>query len=832
MNDQLEAWRRIEAAFDSDEEQEPEDCLRRLGLAGRELGGSLSESAADLLGQAFDGDVITAEIGGSRYRVLRCIDTGGQGDVYLAERADGVYSRIVVIKLLSGRYRGGLMREQFLREMQLLADLPHPGIVQILDGGVSANERPWLVLEYVEGPRFNDWYRERERPRREIVRLVRDLCDALQFIHLRGVVHMDIKPANVMVRDINGTVYPVLIDFGIALEAASVREDARPGAVFGTPGYAAPEQLAGEPVDARADIYSIGVLMAHALLGTGEAVAQESARESGVGSTGKSAGKSAGALAGAGLGDRLRRAGVPRDLCDVIARCTNPKPASRYSSVSALRTDLDAWLNDLPLAVSRHRPLHVAVKVVRRHTLAVSIAFLALAGSAWATWKYTADVGALQQATQAEKTAGDRLFNFMLGDLFERLTHIGRIDLLQLVAERSIEHLGRQDQRTLDDAALLQTALAYTNAGRVFDALEQSAEAMDAYGKAALSLERVEDRAGHERAWLLQKAELLILESQTLASEGQREQTGKVLLEAASLARALVQRYPDASLEPLWEAQLQLGWHYMEYDQPGLAEEELRGALEVAERAADANAGNSWLINHSHSWQALAWHAYDYGSEAEALSAMARALAIAARAVDAGDLIEALDNQRILLNQNAYMLTQTGDFDAADAALVKAIDNGRRLQAMAPQNREYQREFAYSFTTGGETAERRGDDATALARYEKGLEISRQIAAADPSSFTAANDLAVDLISVGNLRDKIGDSARAAALWREAAGLIEPVWRHEPDNKYYQYTLALAWIQLGRYEEARPVVAAIQSAGMDDQPFNELLLRHGLTARE
>ncbi|TGD72654.1 serine/threonine-protein kinase [Mangrovimicrobium sediminis] len=810
MSDLLDKWRRIDAALDSDDEQGADECLERLGITARLLDESLDTAAGEVLGQAFGGDNVTAEIGGSRYRVLRRIDSGGQSEVFLAERADGVYNRTVVIKLLAGHYHRGLMQEQFLREMQLLADLPHPGIVQILDGGLGAAERPWLVLEYIDGPHFTAYCREQQLDWRGLARLVRDLCEALQFIHLRGVVHMDIKPGNVMVRDINGTAYPVLIDFGIALQAASTADDT-PGAVFGSRGYAAPEQLAGEPVDARADLYSLGMLLAQACLGDSvENVGQLPPEER---------------MA------RLRRAGVPRDLRDVIGKCTREKPAARYASAAALRTDLDAWLNDLPLAVGRHRPFHVAAKALRRHTLAASIAALALAGTAWATWKYTADVGALQQATQAEKHAGDRLFNFMLGDLFDRLARIGRIDLLQLVAERSIEHLARQDPRTLDDPARLQSAVAYTNAGRVFDALEESTAALDAYQQARAILAQVEDREAHRRALLEQRSRVLILESETRASEGQREQTEAVLLEAASLAGELVERHPDASREPLWEAQLQLGWHYMEYDQGDAAGEHLRAALAIAGEMVEVEGGTRWLLDESHSWQALAWHAFDYGEPRDALTALERALVIARRARGAGDDIETLDNHRILLNQQAYMLTQLGDYAGADAAMVTAIETGERLQAMAPQNREYQRELAYSFTTGGETAERRGDDATALQRYRRGLAISREIAAADAGSFTAANDLAVDLVSVANLTAKLGGRERAEALWREAAALIEPVWRQEPDNKYYQYTLAVAWLQLGRHEEVRPLVAAIQASGMADQPFNDLLVQQGFEVK-
>ncbi len=800
-------WRRIDAAFDDDEHLDPDDCLRRLGLDTPPVDHSLHDRLGGLLEQAFADEPPTAEIGGTRYRVLERLDTGGQSDVYLAERADGVYARTVVIKLLAARYDEELAREQLLREMQLLADLGHPGIVQILDGGFGAEGRPWLVLERVDGPHIDVHCRAHELDTRAVVRMFRELCDALRFVHLRGIVHMDIKPANILVRDISGAAYPVLIDFGIALEAAGLGQ-ARRGVRFGTPGFAAPEQLAGEAVDPRADLYALGMLLAQILL-QGET-------------------DNAGLLSPDARRSALRARGVPGDLVDVVERCTQERPGGRYASAEALRTDLDAWLNGFPLAASRHRLFHVAGKALRRHALAASIAATALIAGLAFTVKYATDIRTLQSATLAEKKQSDSLVNFMLGDLFERLTDLGRIDLLSLVADRSLEHLSRQDPRIMDEEARLLTSVAYANAGQVLDALEQPTRAQHAFEQAALSLAPLEHAPGRERDWLRQRAALLIQESQSSATEGQGDVTETLLREAVDRAERLVQGY-DEGHALLWEAHLLLGWHLMEYDRPEPAEVQLQAARALAEVRHQGGRSHDWMISRSHSWQALAWFAYDYGDAAEAEPAMRRAIEQAQQAVDtAGEVIETHHNLRILLNQLAFILTQDGRTDEAAAVVNDAIATGRQLQLMAPQNLEYQRELAYSLTTGGEIAERQGDLDTARSRYAASLDISRRVAAADPASFTAANDLAIDLVSLGNVLARGGDTARASALWREAAGLMTPVLDREPDNKYYQYTLATALVQLGRYDQAQPLVHTLREAGMDDEPFREMLAAHGL----
>lgn len=800
-------WRRIEAAFDEDEALEPYTCLRELGLEAPSLQNSLQAHLGQLLEQTFQEEPPTAEIGGTRYRVLERLDTGGQSDVYLAERADGVYDRTVVIKLLAARYDQEIAKAQLRREMQLLADLGHPGIVQILDGGFGDGGRPWLVLEKVDGPHIDAHCRTSSPDIRAIVILFRELCDALRFVHLRDIVHMDIKPANVLVRDIGGASYPVLIDFGIALEAAGMGE-ARQGARFGTPGFAAPEQLAGQPVDPRADLYALGMLLAQLLL--------------------DGATENAGLLAPDERARLLQERGVPRDLVDVINRCTAENPKNRYPSAEALRTDLDAWLNGFPLEASRHRRFHVLGKALRRHALAASVAALALLSGLVFTVKYAADIQELQAVTLSEKKQSDNLVNFMLGDLFERLTDIGRIDLLSLVADRSLEHLAQQDPRLMDDDARLLTSIAYRNTGQVLDALEQPTRAQQAFEQAALNLAPLANDPARERDWLRQRAALLILESDSRATAGQESETADILREAGSLSQQLVRRYGEGH-ELLWEANLLLGWHLMEYDDSDGAEQALNTALEIAE-AQDIQPGDhQWLISRSHNWQALAWFAYDYGDPAEAEPAMRRAILEAERAVEAASaVIETHHNLRVIINQLAFLLTQNGQIDEAARVTDRAIDIGNQLRLMAPQNLEYERELAYSFTTRGEIAELQGDLDEAQASYAASVAISRRLAAEDPGSFTAANDLAIDLIGLGQVLSLKGAREAADTLWREAAELMSPVLAQEPDNKYYQYTLATALLRLGRLEEARPLVRNLLEAGMDDDAFRALLVDTGL----
>ncbi|KAA9130297.1 protein kinase [Marinihelvus fidelis] len=806
-------WRQIADAFDRDDSLDPDAWLESQGLGFRPLGDRVADDTPELVQHAFLPNESLEDIELSKYRILKQLDEGGQGQVYLAERSDGIYQQSVVIKFLPRRFAGQAMRERFFREMQFLADLRHPGIVPIIDAGLTEGGQPWLVLEYIDGPHIDRFCHESCLDAESVVRLFTRLCDALDFIHLRGVVHMDLKPANVLVREANGVAYPVIIDFGVSSRQVDSDADTAK-ARFGTPGYAAPEQAEGEAADARADLYAVGMMLARSMPGCNDL------ELTGIGARQRE--------------QRLRHKGVPPDLVQVIQACTRHRPESRYADAAALRFDLNNWLQGLPLVANRQRPLHVLGKAVRRHPLFSTAALLAGVLLVGGIGRYTADIQELQQLTQAEKNAGDEFYNFVLTDLFDRLVRIGRVDALELVASRGVDHLSGQDPRIFDDHTRLQTALAYRNSGRVFDQLESSEQALLAYDQAEANLANLADKPGFHEEYLRTLASIDVLRAETLATEGQGEKTEQSLRRALSLTGQLADTGTDEARRLAWEAHLLLGWHYMEYDQPEKADTEIRSSTATAASAlagagSESGAANRWRLRLSHTHQAMAWHHFDYGAPEDAMTSIEQALVLARETVDAtGEDIEFLSNYRILLNQKAFFLLDGGDLGQAQSTTDEAIAAGERLALMAPENLEYRREFAYSLTTGGEIAEAMGDDERALALYRRGLEGSRDIAARDSGGYSSANDLAIDLTSVANVLSRLGHQQESQVMWREAVELMRPVQQAEPDNKYYVYSLAIPLIQLGQYDEAAPLVATLRDTGMEDETLQALLDQHGL----
>lgn len=235
-------------------------------VASEALGGSGSVERLDRLGP---------------YRLVKELGRGGMGTVYLGERDDGQFDDRVAVKLLHG-IQTSEQRRRFLVERQILASLRHPHIAYLLDGGLGEGDRPYLVMELVDGLPIDRFCRERDSSVDERLRLFLQVAQAVEHAHRNLVVHRDLKPSNVMVvadeglagsadgsaRSLPGTGTVKLLDFGIA----KLLDDADPGLTrtghrMMTPRYASPEQVRGDVVTTASDVYQLGVLLYELLTG-------------------------------------------------------------------------------------------------------------------------------------------------------------------------------------------------------------------------------------------------------------------------------------------------------------------------------------------------------------------------------------------------------------------------------------------------------------------------------------------------------------------------------------------------------------------------------------
>ncbi len=216
-------------------------------------------------------DPLAGRILSDRYRVVRRLAEGGMGRVYLAEQQLGTASREVAVKVLHASHsRDETLRQRFYRECEVVAHLSHPNTIQFYDFGELEDGRLFIVMEYIAGRSLASLSTEAPLPLPRVEHIVRQIVGSLAEAHAAGVVHRDLKPDNILLTTRGGEPdFVKVCDFGIAKRNA--RSDASltlQGTVVGTPQYMSPEQLTGGEVDARSDIYALGLIVYELLAGT------------------------------------------------------------------------------------------------------------------------------------------------------------------------------------------------------------------------------------------------------------------------------------------------------------------------------------------------------------------------------------------------------------------------------------------------------------------------------------------------------------------------------------------------------------------------------------
>ncbi|HZI41876.1 MAG TPA: protein kinase [Gemmatimonadaceae bacterium] len=260
-----------------------------------------------------------------RYQLEREIGRGGMATVHLA--LDLRHHRRVAIKVLREELAAAIGAERFLEEIRVTASLQHPHILPLFDSG-SAQGLLWYVMPFVEGETLRSRLaRERRLPLDDALVLVREMADALDYAHRRGIVHRDVKPENVLLQ----SGHALIADFGIALalENAGGARLTRTGITLGTPSYMAPEQVAGDrPIDARTDVYALGAVL-HEMLAGESAFATASRQQ-----------VRRDMIYEPALALAARRADVSSSLDDAVLRAMAKDPDERFPSAGAFAAAL------------------------------------------------------------------------------------------------------------------------------------------------------------------------------------------------------------------------------------------------------------------------------------------------------------------------------------------------------------------------------------------------------------------------------------------------------------------------------------------------------------
>ena len=307
------------------------------------------------------------------FRLIAPLGQGGMASVFLGEREDVDFHQRVAVKLLRRGPYSELQQQLFRRERQTLAALAHPAIARLIDGGVTDAGVPYLVMDHVDGLPITRHADVRALDTTARLRLLCEVCRAVEAAHRQLVVHCDLKPSNILVTAEGA---PRLLDFGVArlLDAAGDNEGA--AAIGLTPGYAAPEQYTGAAVTTATDVYALGVLMQELLSGErpGDAAPASST--------------------------------LKGDLAAILAKATATDPARRCASAGELADDLEHHLRHEPVRARTPSPLHRMRLFARRHRGGVAVAAVlmvaVLASLSAALWQaHTARLAAAEAQDQA-----------------------------------------------------------------------------------------------------------------------------------------------------------------------------------------------------------------------------------------------------------------------------------------------------------------------------------------------------------------------------------------------------------------------------------------------
>jgi non-specific serine/threonine protein kinase/serine/threonine-protein kinase len=714
------------------------------------------------------------------YRILRELGRGGMGVVYLGERDDGEYRKQVAIKLITAGWGGGMLERALRRERQILAQLDHPGIARLLDGGSTPQGQPYFIMEYVEGLPLLAYCEAQRLDVRARLDLFLRVCDAVQYAHQRFIVHRDLKPGNILVTAEGAA---KLLDFGLArvADSAAAGEDlTQSGFHAMTPAYASPEQMRGEPYTAAGDVYSLGVILYEMLAGrrpyrrdgTLPDLARAIAEEEPVPLLQAARERPA----------KWRRA-LAGDLERIADKALAKDPARRYAAVSDLAGDLRRHLDGLPIAARPATLRYRAAKLLSRHRVAIPAAALALllivafAGAAW--WE------ARRSQRRFAQVRG--LAHSVLFELHDSIEHLpGSTAARDLLVRRALEYLENLSREARGNAdlthevalgyervAVVQGDLGESNLGQVSTALQNFSRAEQML--AGLVARRPTD-ASLRQDYLRTSNEL----ATTLGSTGQMDRAMELSRRNIAIIRGILASRPNdpAWIEALGVAQGHLGDDFTDQQRYAEAIPFREQALESIRRAASLQPGREEAERN------VSLSAKRLGALYGMVNRLqdCRRQYEAARDIDEHRLARRSGDVHVALDLSydygdlGWLAGKTGDYAAALALYRRTLELRLAAAQADPHDHRAAMAVAGAMNKIGIALRRLGQLPASLDMLERAAKGYEAILGEDSKEWGSLKLLAENYDDIGEvLRDmRLPDSpARAAAAYRHARHIYE-----------------------------------------------------------
>jgi tetratricopeptide (TPR) repeat protein/predicted Ser/Thr protein kinase len=691
------------------------------------------------------------------YTILKEIGRGGMGVVYLGDRADGEYRKRVAIKLITGARRDPNLDQRFRRERQILAQLEHPGIARLLDGGATGSGQPYFVMEFVEGPPLLAWCEERRLSTEERIALFLAVCDAVAYAHQKLIVHRDLKPGNILVTPAGD---PKLLDFGLArvLDSDVDTELTLAGPTPLTIAYASPEQIRGERQTVSSDVYSLGVILYELLTGHRPYNLANTSFAEAIRVTCEQA---------PAAPSQYRRE-LAGDIETILLKALSKDAGLRYSTVNEFAADLRRHIDGQPIHARPATFAYRAGKFLRRHRIAVPAAALAavlivaFAGLFWFEARR-----AQRRFNDVEKLAHSVMFEFH--DAIEKLP--GSTAARELLVRRALEYLENLSHEAAGDPRLArEIALGYGRIGEVQGALGLSnlgkvSATLESYRKAEAILAGLVARSPGDESLRLDYLRISAGLAGAYNANGDRTNASRLTEKNMALVTAALRVHPN---DPNF----------------------LRAMMTVQAEAADL------LIDENKYDEAIPIR--------QAILDGERRFAEAAPGDAHAQTNVALSHKRL-----GALYGVVKRYGEARREYEEALSIDERYGPKVADGTRGKVDLSYDFSDLGWVATRMGDLPGALEFHRKALALRQSAAAADPNDHRAASGVASSTERMANVLRRMGDlpgalreMQRAVILWTDLADRPGAAWTQTRNLADTHDELAEVYIDMKAFPRA------------------------------
>ncbi len=760
------------------------------------------------------------------YKLLEQIGEGGMGVVYMAEQTQPV-RRKVALKIIKPGMDTRQVIARFEAERQALAIMDHPNIAKVLDAGATESGRPYFVMELVRGIPITEYCDQHRLPINKRLDLFKQVCQAVQHAHQKGIIHRDIKPTNVLVTALDGVPLPRVIDFGIAKATGQSLTDKTLFTGFaqliGTPLYMSPEQaeLSAVDIDTKSDIYSLGVLLYELLTGTTpfdqdtfrtaaldevrriireDEPPRPSTRLSGLGATLTTVSDNRQTDA------RMLSRSLRGELDWIVMKALEKDRRRRYETASGLARDVERYLAGDPVEAGPPSGWYRLRKFARRNRVvlltAVVVSLALVAGTTVSVWQAIlarrAQASATAQRDEARQAVDD-MYSDVAVQWLEQSAALEPMQrkFLQKALDYYLRFAGEESS---DLKVRLRTALAFNRVGVIQEKLGQYSDARVAYRRGMSIVEKLAAGAPVVPEY---QCELAVFHSNLgsmMYTLGEQAEAEKLLTKATTLVERVV---ANSSVAPQHQKGLanshhNLGLLLKKTGRIDGAEREFRRAIELFEKLeADWPAGLEYQGEAANTIDKLAGLLEDTDRIGEAEEQYRRATRPLERRAAAAPSVPRYRYDLATHDINlAVLLDRAGKRAEAEQAYRRANALLEKLAVESPSVPDYRNDLARSHNGLGTVwmNDRPGDAAQA---FRRAIALLEKLVAESPSVPDNLAELSASHSNLGVLLKKTGDLTGAEQAYRQAISLDEKLASDSPDVPQYRSGLASDYANIG-----------------------------------